>query len=160
MSSPEAEHHDPFSSPRAESGEFPASQRHPSQVRRGRVLVVDDEPQIGTTLRLLLEPRHEVVPVTSGKAALERLTTDGAFDVVLCDLKMPEMSGIDLYEIVAVVAPAVLDRFVFMTGGVFSAKISAFLGRVPNPCIDKPFDIAALTALIDERAAHRTDEVA
>jgi hypothetical protein len=69
------------------------------------------------------------------------------------------MSGIDLYEIVSALAPSQVHRFVFMTGGVFSAKISAFLARVPNACIDKPFDLVALTALIDERVADRAEQV-
>ncbi len=153
MNSPDEICEDVSSRPERESGEFPASKRRALRGRKGRVLVVDDEPQIGNTLRLLLDPNHEIVPVTSAKSALERISSDGRFDVIFCDLMMPEISGTELYEKVAVAAPELLDRFVFMTGGVFSAEILAFLERIPNPCIEKPFDIVALTALIEERIA-------
>jgi CheY-like chemotaxis protein len=119
--------------------------------RRARLLVVDDEPQIGNTLRLLLDPDHEVVPVTSAREALERIKTDRPFDIIFCDLMMPEVSGTDFYKQLSVSAPELLDRLVFMTGGVFSTRTNAFLEKLPNPCIEKPFDIGALLALINDR---------
>ena len=119
--------------------------------RRARLLVVDDEPQIGNTLRLLLDPDHEVVPVTSAREALERIKQDRGFDIIFCDLMMPELSGTDFYKQLSTSAPELLDRLVFMTGGVFSTRTNAFLERLPNPCIEKPFDIGALLALINER---------
>jgi CheY-like chemotaxis protein len=119
--------------------------------RRARLLVVDDEPQIGNTLRLLLDPDHEVVPVTSAREALERIKGDRPFDIIFCDLMMPEVSGTDFYKQLSTSAPELLDRLVFMTGGVFSTRTNAFLEKLPNPCIEKPFDIGALLALINER---------
>jgi CheY-like chemotaxis protein len=119
--------------------------------RRARLLVVDDEPQIGNTLRLLLDPDHEVVPVTSAREALERIKHDRSFDIIFCDLMMPEVSGTDFYKQLSTSAPELLDRLVFMTGGVFSTRTNAFLEKLPNPCIEKPFDIGALLALINER---------
>ena len=128
----------------ARTGQRPAT-------RRARLLVVDDEPQIGNTLRLLLDPDHEVVPVTSAREALERIKNDRLFDIIFCDLMMPEMSGTDFYKQLSISAPELLDRLVFMTGGVFSTRTNAFLEKLPNPCIEKPFDIGALLALINER---------
>jgi CheY-like chemotaxis protein len=122
-----------------------------STARRARLLVVDDEPQIGNTLRLLLDPDHEVIPVTSAREALERIKSDRPFDIIFCDLMMPEVSGTDFYKQLSVAAPELLDRLVFMTGGVFSTRTNAFLEKLPNPCIEKPFDIGALLALINER---------
>src|SRR5262245_34720474 len=90
--------------------------RPPRQdARRARLLVVDDEPQIGNTLRLLLDPDHEVVPVTSAREALERIQLDRAFDIIFCDLMMPEVSGTDFYKQLSTSAPELLDRLVFMT---------------------------------------------
>ena len=119
--------------------------------RKGRLLVVDDEPQIGNTLRLLLDPDHEVVPVTSAGEAIARLTADPSFDIIFCDLMMPGVSGAGFYKELEVLAPGLLSRLVFMTGGVFSTQTNDFLQSVPNTCIEKPFDIAALLALINER---------
>jgi CheY-like chemotaxis protein len=137
------------SSPGARAGEEPSSGDR--LVRKGRLLIVDDEPQIGNTLRLLLDPDHEVIPVTSGREALERLKTDVAFDIIFCDLMMPEISGMDFYKALSQVAPQLVDRLVFMTGGVFSPKTNQFLDTISNTCIEKPFDISALLALISAR---------
>jgi len=76
---------------------------------------------------------------------------DGPFDVIFCDLMMPVISGADFYRELAVLAPDMLERLVFMTGGVFSTQTNEFLGSVPNTCIEKPFDIGALLALINDR---------
>lgn len=119
--------------------------------RKGRLLVVDDEPQIGFTLRLLLDPHHLVVPVTSAREAMARIEADGPFDVIFCDLMMPFVGGADFYKELRASAPDMVERLVFMTGGVFSAQTNEFLESVPNACIEKPFDIGALLALINER---------
>lgn len=119
--------------------------------RKGRLLVVDDEPQIGNTLRLLLDPDHEVVPVTNARDAFVKIANAGPFDIIFCDLMMPEVSGIEFYRTLVETAPELRDRLVFMTGGVFSQKTNDFLDTVPNTCIEKPFDIAALMRLIRDR---------
>src|SRR5262249_14378243 len=92
------------------------------QELRGRVLVVDDEPSIGTTLRELLASDHEVLAVSTAREALALLGSDNAFDVVFCDLLMPEMSGIDLYHRLRVEQPGLERRIVFMSGGAFSSR--------------------------------------
>jgi CheY-like chemotaxis protein len=122
-----------------------------THVRKGRLLIVDDEPQIGNTLRLLLDPDHEVIPVTSAREALWRIQTDAPYDIIFCDLMMPVVNGTEFYKALTECAPNMVDRLVFMTGGVFSAQTNEFLGSVPNTCIEKPFDMTALLALIAER---------
>ena len=131
----------------------PADGAGPSRTRarRARLLIVDDEPHIGNTLRLLLHPDHEVVPVTSAREALARIQSEPPFDVIFCDLMMPFVSGTDFYRELEASAPHMLERLVFMTGGVLSTKINEFLDAVPNTCIEKPFDLGALLALINER---------
>src|SRR4051812_30659155 len=88
------------------------------RTRRGRLLIVDDEPHIGNTLRLLLHPDHEVVPVTSARDALHRIGSEAPFDVIFCDLMMPLASGTDFYRALEASSPHLLERLVFMTGGV------------------------------------------
>ena len=111
-------------------------------------MVVDDEPQIGRTLRLLLEPEHDVIAVTSGREALDRISKSEHFDIILCDLMMPEMTGSDLYDALTRLGDDVASRLVFMTGGVFSQRTQEFLDRIPNERIEKPFDMGALQDLI------------
>jgi len=116
--------------------------------RRGRVLVVDDEPLVGRAVTRVLAPRHEVVAVTSARDALSRLEADSGFDLVLCDLMMPEMTGMDLHAELSRRAPAMARRMVFLTGGAFTARAREFLDGVQNARVEKPFDPEGLRGLV------------
>jgi two-component system cell cycle sensor histidine kinase/response regulator CckA len=116
----------------------------PRQARACRVLVVDDEPQVAKAVAALLPPEAEAVVATTGEAALERLEGGEVFDIVLCDVMMPAMSGMDVYERARRTRPGVERRFVFMTGGTFTARSAQFLASVPNARLDKPFSAAQL----------------
>lgn len=113
-----------------------------------RILVIDDEPLLGQTLRLAFTGRHEVVVVTSGREALSRLSGDPHFDLVLCDLMMPDISGIAVYEQIQAVDPASAERFVFMTGGAFTERARKFLESYEGAHLEKPFDITQVEALL------------
>lgn len=116
--------------------------------RRGYVLVVDDEPLIGASARRLLSPEHDVVVVHSGEAALCAVGSPRAFDVVLCDLMMPGMTGIELHQTLAQSRPDVAERMVFVTGGAFTEAAEDFLDHVAVRRMDKPFDPGALQAVV------------
>jgi len=116
--------------------------------RRARVMVVDDEPLVCRAVQRILSPPHEVHASGSGRDALEALRADPTYDLVLCDLMMPEMSGMDLHEAVARRAPELAARFVFFTGGAFTAGARDFLSRVGNERVEKPFEPAALRELV------------
>ncbi len=118
---------------------------------RGRVLVVDDEPVLAAALGRSLEPEFEVEVLGNGRAALERLRRDPPFDAVLCDLIMPEMTGMDLHDALKETDPDLVERIIFMTGGTFTRRARDFLASIPNPALDKPFDIRALEALLRVR---------
>lgn len=118
-----------------------------SGTRRLQVMVVDDEPAIGAVLRRVISREHDVTVVTSGKEALERLET-GAFDLVLCDLMIPDLTGMELFERVRKQKPALSKRFVFLTGGVFTPQARAFLEQVTNPVLSKPFELREIRALL------------
>jgi CheY-like chemotaxis protein len=66
---------------------------------------------------------------------------------------MPEMTGIELYEEIRHAAPQMLERVVFMTGGVFSADVESFLKRVSPQVVEKPIDLARLRSLMNQAAA-------
>lgn len=118
--------------------------------RPGRVLVIDDDPLVAKTIRRVLR-RHDVVVAEGGAAALEALAGGDHWDVVLCDLMMPDVSGMDVFEHTVARRPALRDRFVFMTGGAFTPAARRFVDEVPNPCLSKPFDTGALRRLVDGR---------
>ncbi|XXF77854.1 two-component regulator propeller domain-containing protein [Myxococcaceae bacterium GXIMD 01537] len=120
---------------------------------RGRVLVVDDDPLVGASMRRTLAREHEVEVMTAARQALELLVSPEAarFDVVLCDLMMPDMTGMELHEEVLARAPAVAARMVFITGGAFTPGAQAFLERVGNERLEKPFEPEALRELVSMR---------
>jgi signal transduction histidine kinase len=133
----------------------PVSKSISPLTRRARVLVIDDEPAILRAVARSLRRDHEVVTEESGKNALQRLESDRDFDVILCDLMMPTMSGSDVYEAVRSNHPGLERRIVFMTGGVFTDRAKDFLGLVPNACIAKPLELSRLNALIAESISDR-----
>jgi len=101
-----------------------------------RILLVDDEPAVGRALVALLDGDHDVVPVMRARDALDRLAAGERYDVILCDLMMPEVSGIELY---ASLPDDARDRIVFMTGGAFTQQAREFLASCDRPQLAKPF---------------------
>ncbi len=138
--------------PPARDGAFVVKPSAPTQAptaQRGRVLIVDDEPAVGRALRRILR-EHDVELATSGRQALEKLTADSSFHVVVCDVMMPDLSGKDLYEAIQQGGSGLDKRFVFVSGGAFTPGARDFLARVPNPTLEKPFDEAAVKRVVRE----------
>ncbi len=121
--------------------------------RRGRVLVIDDEPRITRILARALGARHEVVAVNHAGDALTRLDAGERFDVILCDLMMPDITGSEVHAHLARTQPARLGDLVFLTGGAFTPEASAFLAGIANEHITKPFALATVTQLVDRYVA-------
>jgi CheY-like chemotaxis protein len=116
--------------------------------RRGKVLVIDDEPMVVATLRRVLSKQHDVTTTLSAKEALTRLQEGQRFDAVLCDLMMPDMTGMALHAELAAQMPEQAERMIFITGGAFTPRGREFLENVANPRIEKPFDTRDLLALV------------
>lgn len=116
--------------------------------RRGRVLVVDDEPMIARTLSRVVAAEHEVAVSENGQRALDRIRSGERFDAILCDLMMPELTGMELHAEVKSLAPDQAERMIFVTGGAFTLAGKAFLDAVPNARVEKPFDPANVRALV------------
>ena len=116
--------------------------------RRGAVLIVDDEPAVGIILGRVLR-HHDVTLLTRAREAVDLVVGGKHFDVIISDLMMPEMSGIDLYDELVRRQPEAAQRMVFISGGAFTIGASAFLDRVANERLEKPFDTAKVRALVD-----------
>lgn len=132
---------------RAEAASAPAPPE-PSPRRRGRVLVVDDERAITRSIKLALGGQHDVTVADDGATA-HALAAAESFDCILCDIMMPGIDGPELYERLRADGRGHERRIVFMTGGAFAPRATRFLAGVPNACIEKPFEIGALLALVD-----------
>lgn len=134
-----------------------ASDRAPrtsASIERGaaaRVLIVDDEPLVARGIARHLS-EHHVTIARSGREALEFLDGGAEPDVILCDVMMPDFSGMDVYAAVADRHPHLLPRLTFMTGGTFTAAGAEFQARVGGRFLEKPVDVERVQALVAERA--------
>ncbi|MDO9019651.1 MAG: PAS domain S-box protein [Deltaproteobacteria bacterium] len=117
--------------------------------RRAAVLVVDDEPAVGVMLGRVLR-QHEVTTVTRAADAVRLLEEGRRFDVILSDLMMPAISGMDLYDELARRFPEAAERMVFLTGGAFTPAARAFLDRVSNERVDKPFTPDSVRSIVEQ----------
>jgi CheY-like chemotaxis protein/anti-sigma regulatory factor (Ser/Thr protein kinase) len=133
---------------RVDSGREPPTEPSPGVApRRASILVVDDEEILASALNRSLQNEHNVTIARTGSSAL-MLLLERSFDLVLCDIMMPEMTGIELYDEIQRRRPGLERRFLFMSGGACTPRVEAFLRRVDNPRLDKPFDMASLRELI------------
>jgi PAS domain S-box-containing protein len=116
----------------------------------GKILIVEDEAMISDIISTSLSQRGYRSDIASdGKAALKKLARN-VYDMCLADLKMPGMSGIELYEIIKEKYPNLATRVVFMTGDTINTETNNFLMSTGRPHLDKPFDCFRLVKLVDE----------
>jgi two-component system, cell cycle sensor histidine kinase and response regulator CckA len=153
---PRARHDAPAAAPQREEGsvvaltEHEASSPHPTPTSiavvrpavvpaapRIRVLIIDDEPLLGKSLRRALG-EHDVTFTEDPVRALE-LCEQTDYDAIVCDLMMPMIGGEGVYEHLREHAPDLAARMIFMTGGAFTAGAQRFLNEVPNLKLTKPF---------------------
>ncbi len=116
--------------------------------RRGKILIIDDDPDIVTSLQRLLSREHDVSGETAGRAVLARLKGGDRFELIICDLMMPEMTGHQLYGQIRQLDPAQAQRMLFMTAGVLSDVAGTFADQMIDRLLPKPYDIQALRARI------------
>ena len=121
-------------------------------------MAVDDEALLLKAYRRMLIDHHDVETRVGAREALRLFEEDRRFDLVLCDLQMPEMSGAELYAAVRQRWPDLAGRFVFITGGAFSPEARRFLDESVLTCIHKPFHVEELLDLIETRVATPTDD--
>jgi PAS domain S-box-containing protein len=126
----------------------PSSAHDTRALPRRRVLVIDDERLVGDAIARSLSEENDVQVVTDAQQALSRITAGETYDVILCDLMMPVVTGMDLYAEVLRTAPQLASRLVFMTGGAFTPRARAFLESIGNPCLEKPLDMGKLRSIL------------
>ena len=135
----------------------PAVRVEPAPAPRGEskplhILVVDDEPHILHYMRATLESwGHSVEVASDGTYALERALA-GPFDVIICDLRMPHLSGRDMYMKLTRQDPRVAERIIFATGDTVRGDTLQFLDGLGRPYLHKPFTLAELRAALGHAA--------
>jgi signal transduction histidine kinase/CheY-like chemotaxis protein len=117
---------------------------------RARIMVLDDEPSVCQFLsQALTEEGHNVETINNASAALERLKHEG-YNLILLDIKMPGMDGIEFYKQVKKISPSLQRRVVFITGDIMSPNIQNFLDKTKAYYLSKPFDVEQLKKDINQ----------
>jgi PAS domain S-box-containing protein len=122
----------------------------PLSTKQGRILVVDDEAGVRTLIeKTLTRMGHSVDVINDAGAALHIIDAGTVYDVILTDVRMPGMSGIELYPLILRKMPSMKNRIIFITGDVMGLDIRTFLNQNNLPYLAKPFDIELLKEKID-----------
>ena len=123
------------------------STRSSVAMRRGRVLVIDDESSVGHAIARILRDDHDVTMLTDGREALALLAAETGYDLIFCDLMMPNVSGIEVYRSIFAANRAQASKVVFMTGGAFTTSAQEFLDEVGRVHIAKPFTVDSIRTI-------------
>ena len=118
--------------------------------RRGTVLVIDDEEPLAQAVRKYLSIDHDVTAVYSARDALDLMMSGRRYDVVLCDLMMPQITGMQLHAEVVALDTEQAERMIFLTGGAFTVSAREFLDSTTNRRLEKPFALKALRTLVND----------
>jgi DNA-binding response OmpR family regulator len=111
--------------------------------------VIDDDPEVRLALARIVGSPHIVELADTAREAQHLLLVRREnYDIIFCDLMMPDLTGMDLYESVSAQRPEILPRIVFMSAGAFTPRAIAFLERIAARRIDKPFDPMKIRALL------------
>ncbi len=129
----------------------PPTTRRPKKVR---VLVVDDEPGVARALKRCLRD-YDVRTLNTAKEAMALLSKGERFDVIISDLMMPEMTGMDLHEAVARLDREQAERMIFITGGAITTRARDFVAAMSDRVFEKPFSTKRLHEMLRRRVATR-----
>jgi CheY-like chemotaxis protein len=116
-----------------------------------RILVVDDESSVRYVLeRVLKHLNYSVDTIADAKTALEKIAAGENYDVILTDIRMPGMNGIEMYSYILEKAPSMANKTIFVTGDVMGTDVREFLVRYNLPYLSKPFHVKAVKDKIDD----------
>ncbi len=122
--------------------------------RRLSVLLIDDEPLVLRSLRRMLA-EHHVDTAQSGQEALQLLERKRTYDLIFCDLMMPEMDGTVVHAELERRMPELLERLVFCSGGAFTARTKQFLEQTQRPLVEKPLTRESFERVVAEQLGER-----
>ncbi|SEM36194.1 PAS domain S-box-containing protein [Stigmatella aurantiaca] len=120
----------------------------PSRGARARVLLIDDEPLVASSIRRTLKDSYDITMLL-GMEALQRLLGGETFDAIVCDLAMPDITGMELHDRLREHRPDMAARMIFLTGGAFTPRAQAFIGQA-RYWLEKPVELPALRTLLQD----------
>jgi len=131
-----------------------------AQIKTKRILVVEDEPHISEICQLIFgDEGFYVDTAENGQTALEILRQT-EYDILFVDIKMPLMSGIELYNCLDKELPQLTKSVVFTSGDVMNNDVTAFLAKTNRPFLPKPFTIKELKTIIETAMGKETHDSA
>jgi CheY-like chemotaxis protein len=120
----------------------------PGSPPRRRILVVDDDDAICALVSKSLRDEHDVMVASDGREALTLLEDGKRFDLILSDVMMPRMNGVELYRALLELAGDQAGKFVFFTASMLPPDIEAYLAAVPNAVLRKPISVSVLRQFV------------
>jgi len=127
----------------------------PKKIAKARILVVDDEPVIRQLVSQVLTEEGHTVETTDNAADALKMVEEKRYRLILLDIKMPGMSGIELYKRFQKIAPSIVKRIVFITGDIMGKSTLDFLDKTKTPYLMKPFEAKQLKTEIKRILARR-----
>ncbi|MEO8181324.1 MAG: response regulator [Deltaproteobacteria bacterium] len=135
--------------PASDAAEMLQERARPLAGMRGRILIIDDDSRVLGVLCRMLISVHEVITIQGARAALDLLRQGCAVDVILCDLIMPDMNGMEFYRELARQSPDLAARIIFLSGGANAEQTAEFFRAIPNLAMQKPPSKADLLRAIE-----------
>jgi CheY-like chemotaxis protein len=130
----------------------------PSQ-QVGQLLVVDDEPMIlDLLIDILTEAGHRVDSASNGSEACRKIGSR-QYDLIITDMRMPQMSGMELYREITRIRPGMQGRVIFMSGDLIDKETVRFLEETGEPAVAKPIDIPEVLQVVSSALASSSDRV-
>jgi len=114
-----------------------------------RILILDDEEAVRRVLKTALERRGFELDVVGSAPEARTLLSNARYDLVICDIQMPGLNGVDFYQELEGNHPALVERVIFMTGDLVHSDIQLFLDKIHAKVLRKPFDLAGLYEKVD-----------
>jgi CheY-like chemotaxis protein len=121
-------------------------------IKQKKILVVDDELMLLMTMQRMLENLYDVTTAVGGREAIKIIDKQEKplFDLIICDIYMPDMNGVNLYLHIIKNHPYLQNRIIFMTGGALTTEIEEFLQSNKNMCLSKPFEYSKFLQAIKD----------
>jgi CheY-like chemotaxis protein len=140
----------PAAAPEVQVPEAVPEPGEPAQTQRGTILLIDDEPGVQRALqRLLQRSGHAITTATNGLEGLAALQAH-AYEVILCDMHMPDLDGPGFYRALEQQHPRLVSRVIFLTGDVLNPEAEAFFAQVARPRLAKPFKAQEVRRVIEQ----------
>jgi len=125
-----------------------AASPEPAPQTTGRILIIDDEPAVAKALKRMIGGAHEVHVLYDAREALQQIQSGERYDLIISDMMMPMMTGMELHRSLTLCEPGQAERMVFVTGDAFTPEAREFLVRFPGRNLEKPFDIGEIRRVV------------